>query len=72
VDGVGGLFPIVDDGVELSIGAFAREKPYELWHKVKFGNPGTAMGPQGVNTLSDMKDLLSALADSDMYPDATP
>ncbi len=69
-DGVGGSFPVVDDGVELSIGAFARDKPYELWHKVKFGNPGSVMTAQGVDSLSDMKDLLKALADSDAYPDA--
>jgi mono/diheme cytochrome c family protein len=52
-----------------SIGAFAREKPYEMWHKVKFGQLGSAMGPQGVDTLEDMKDLLKAASDPANFPD---
>lgn len=60
-------FPIAD-GAD-SVGSFARGKPYELWHKVKFGQQGSSMGPQGVDSLEDMKDLLAALSDEVAYPD---
>lgn len=52
-----------------SIGAFAREKPYEMWHKVKFGQLGSSMGPQGINTLQEMKDLFAATSDPVFFPD---
>lgn len=69
-DGIGGAFPI--EGGAISVGSHLRDKPYETWHKAKFGHPGSSMSPQGINTLSDMLDLYSALADTVMYPDPAP
>ncbi len=69
--GADGLLILFDNG-ELSIGSFARTKPYELSHKSKFGQPGSAMGPQGINTIEDMKDLFAALVDSTNFPDPAP
>lgn len=45
----------------LSLGDFARQKPYELQHKVVSGQLGSTMGPTPA-TLEDMKNLLKALA----------
>lgn len=69
-DGTGGAFSI-DGGAE-TVGSLLRNNPYETWHKVRFGNPGTAMGPQGIDDVSDLKDLYKALTNSVMYPDPTP
>ncbi len=61
------------DGTDLdlegrSVGEFVRDKPNELQHKVKFGQPGTAMGPQ-VTDLNQIKDLYKALTNTTTYPD---
>jgi mono/diheme cytochrome c family protein len=67
-NGIGGGFPI-DEGA-FSVGSFLRSKPYELWHKVKFGQLGSVvMDAQGIDTLEDMRDLYAALADETKYPD---
>jgi mono/diheme cytochrome c family protein len=68
-DGTGGAFEI-EEGA-LTVGSHLRNKPYETWHKVKFGQLGSAMLAQGINSLDDMKDLYAALADSEKYPDPT-
>jgi len=57
------------DGNEFSVGSFARANPYEIWHKIKFGTPGSSMGPQGINTVEEMNDILAALTNVDAYPD---
>lgn len=66
----GAAFPIADG--DFSVGSFARTKPYEMWHKVKFGQLGSPMTAQGIDTLEDMQDLLAATADVDAFPDPTP
>jgi mono/diheme cytochrome c family protein len=51
-----------------SVGSFLRAKPYEVQHKVKFGQPGTAMG----SLLTDVGDILNlylALTNATTYPD---
>ncbi|UCC81818.1 MAG: c-type cytochrome [Gemmatimonadota bacterium] len=61
-DGTG----IVVDG-SFSVGSFLRAKPYEVQHKVKFGQPGTAMGSL-VTDVSDVLDLYAALTNESNYP----
>ena len=51
-----------------TLGKFGREKPNELWHKVKFGQLGSSMA--GYNsTLQELKDLYTALQDTSKWPD---
>lgn len=64
VDGVGAI-----DNGNVTVGFHLRNKPYETWHKVKFGQPDSTMGAQGITTLADMKDLYAALSDSTNFPD---
>ncbi len=52
----------------MSTGKFTRSKPYEVQHKVKFGQLGSAMKKTPV-TLQQMKDLYKALADTTKFPD---
>jgi thiosulfate dehydrogenase len=59
---------IVVDG-EFTVGSFLRSKPYEVQHKVKFGQPGTSMGSELVTDIDDILDLYAALTDETMYPD---
>ncbi len=59
---------IVVDG-EFTVGSFLRAKPYEVQHKVKFGQPGTAMGSGLVTDIDDILDLYAALTDEANYPD---
>lgn len=60
---------ILVDGAAYTVGAHTRKKPYEDQHKVKFGHLGSSMYPVLANNpLSDIKDLLKALADDDKYP----
>ena len=58
---------ILVDG-SFSVGSFVRSKPYEVQHKVKFGQLGTDMGTL-VTDLGPMKNLYRALADEANYPD---
>ena len=51
-----------------SLGSFARNKPYELWHKAKFGEP-PAMAPGLVTATSDIKDMYKELSNEAKYPD---
>jgi mono/diheme cytochrome c family protein len=53
---------------EFTIGSFLRAKPYEVQHKVKFGQPGTAMGSI-LTEINDILDLYAALTDETTYPD---
>ncbi|MGD2215848.1 MAG: hypothetical protein PVJ64_03790 [Gemmatimonadales bacterium] len=58
---------IVVDG-EFTVGSFLRAKPYEVQHKVKFGQPGTSMGSI-LTDINDILDLYAALTDETNYPD---
>ncbi|NIN71726.1 MAG: c-type cytochrome, partial [Gemmatimonadetes bacterium] len=58
---------VVVDG-EFTVGSFLRAKPYEVHHKVKFGQPGTAMGSL-VTEITDILDLYAALTNETSYPD---
>lgn len=52
----------------MTAGKFTRSKPYEVQHKVKFGQLGSTMKPTTI-TLQEMKDLYKALSDTDKFPD---
>nr|NIN71623.1 hypothetical protein [Gemmatimonadota bacterium]NIO31333.1 hypothetical protein [Gemmatimonadota bacterium] len=52
-------------------GSFLRAKPYEVHHKVKFGQPGTLMGSL-VTDGNDILDLYLALTNAINYPDPSP
>lgn len=52
----------------LTLGQYSRSKPYEVQHKVKYGNVGTVMTGQFDITLSQMKDLFKALSDTVAFP----
>jgi mono/diheme cytochrome c family protein len=52
----------------MAVGAFTRNKPYEVQQKVKYGQLGSSMtGDFGI-TLSTMKDLFRAMADTIAFP----
>ncbi len=59
---------ILVDGT-FTIGSFLRAKPYEVQHKVKFGQPGTPMGSGLVTDINDIRDLYLALTNETNYPD---
>ena len=67
--GVAGTEILVDGS--FSVGSFLRAKPYELQHKLKFGQLGTAMGSL-VTDIDDMLDLYLALTNATTYPDPAP
>jgi len=52
----------------MTVGKFTRSKPNEVWHKVKFGQLGSAMTSTTGITLQNMKDLYKALTDTLVYP----
>lgn len=52
----------------MSTGEFTRKKPYEVQHKVKFGQLGSPMTATTGITLQDMKNLYKALADTIAFP----
>lgn len=53
----------------MSAGQFLRSKPNEVQQKVKFGTLGSAMVGHFDITLTQMKDLYKALADTTAFPD---
>ncbi|MDH5474388.1 MAG: c-type cytochrome [Cyclobacteriaceae bacterium] len=67
------------DGLDISlagkgIGGFARNKPYELQHKTKYGALGVTppmVGDYDI-TIDEMKDLLKALSSSTNFPTDIP
>lgn len=59
------------DGGKYTVGRHVRGKPYEDILKIKFGNPGSIMGPK-LTDINDIKDLFKALANTDNYPDEPP
>lgn len=52
----------------MTIGAFTRAKPYEVHHKVQYGQLGSTMLGQFSMTTAQMKDLYKALSDTTKYP----
>jgi len=54
-----------------SMGEFAREKPYEMQHKTRFGNLGSSPEMLGTGDvpLEDIKNMFKALANPANYPD---
>jgi mono/diheme cytochrome c family protein len=65
--GVDGKLILLENGT-LTLGKFLRTKPYEVQHKVKYGNPGSNMPAQFDIALSQMKDLYKTLADTVAFP----
>ncbi len=69
---------IMVDGGAYTVGGHVRSKPYEDQHKVKFGHLGSMMVPSqsqpllSESPLSDIKDLLKALANTTKYPNDKP
>ncbi len=66
------------DGTQLnmagaSVGELVRTKPYEMWHKFKFGafsdTSGVAMATGLVTDTTEMQDLYRALTNTVAYPD---
>ena len=53
----------------LSLGTFLRSKPYEVQHKIKYGQLGSAMVGEFDITITQMKDLYKALASTTTFPD---
>lgn len=52
----------------MTVGKFTRTKPYEVQHKVKYGQLGSSMtGAFGI-TLSQVKDLYKAISDTVAFP----
>jgi cytochrome c len=51
-----------------SLGDFVRGGPHESQHKIKNGHPGSIMNGLPDATLTDVKNLLKALADETKYP----
>ncbi|MCF6169978.1 MAG: c-type cytochrome [Bacteroidales bacterium] len=52
-----------------TVGKFTRSKPYEVHHKVKYGQLGSSMKGEFDMTLTDMTDLYKACADTTVFPD---
>lgn len=52
----------------MTLGAFTRSKANEVQHKAKYGQPGSGMSGKSDITLSQMKDLYKALADTTAFP----
>lgn len=51
-----------------AVGNFTRNNPHEAQHRIKFGHPGTAMTGFPNATVTDIKNLLKALANEIRYP----
>ncbi|PKP52667.1 MAG: hypothetical protein CVT92_08030 [Bacteroidetes bacterium HGW-Bacteroidetes-1] len=54
---------------EMSVGKFTRKKAYEVQHKVKFGQLGSAMVGATTMTEAQMKDLYKALSSETKFPE---
>lgn len=52
----------------MTLGKFTRSKPNEVQHKVKYGQLGSVMTGHFDISLSQMKDLYKAIADTTKYP----
>ncbi len=65
--GVDGKEILLENGTQ-SLGAFSRAKPYEVQHKVKFGQLGSLMNGAPL-TDDEMRQLYRALGDLGLFPD---
>ncbi|ROL60652.1 hypothetical protein D9V86_09180 [Bacteroidetes/Chlorobi group bacterium ChocPot_Mid] len=63
----GKQIPNLDGTTGMTVGKFARTKPNELQHKMKFGQLGSSMKATA-GTITDFKNLYKALADTTKYP----
>jgi len=63
----GKQIPNLDKTTGLTAGKYARSKPNELQHKIKFGKLGSAMKATA-GTLTDYKNLYKALSDTIQFP----
>ena len=66
-----------DDGTnilldEKGVGGFTRDKPYEVHHKVQYGQLGSSMAGEFDMTIDQMRNLYKALADEEKYPETLP
>lgn len=52
----------------MGVGAFTRNKSYEVQHKVKYGQLGTSMVGEFDMTLEDMRDLYKAISNTTTFP----
>ncbi|OFY49761.1 MAG: hypothetical protein A2W85_07845 [Bacteroidetes bacterium GWF2_41_31] len=57
---------------EKTLGAFLRSKPNEVQHKVHYGQLGSEMTGQFDITITEMKNLYKACADTEAFPDEVP
>ncbi len=64
----GKSIPNLDGTAGMTAGKFVRTKPNEAQHKVKFGQLGTAMKSIPSMTITDVKNLYKALADTVAFP----
>mgnify|MGYP002725486643 CR=1 FL=1 len=55
-----------------TLGKFTRSKPNEVQHKVKYGQPGSTMTGMFDATVTEVKDLYKAIANTDDFPDEVP
>jgi len=55
----------------VGVGGFTRSKPYEVQHKVKYGQLGSLMKGEFDITLGEMKDLYRALSNTTDFPNPT-
>jgi len=53
----------------LSLGKFVRSKPYEVQHKIKYGQLGSSMVGEFDITLNQVKDLYKAINNTTNFPD---
>lgn len=53
----------------MTVGKFTRTKPNELQHKIHYGQLGSSMGGKFNISVSEMKDLYKAMANTTTYPD---
>lgn len=57
---------IIMDGK--GVGAFTRQKSYEVQHKVKYGQLGTSMSGEFDMTVEEMRDLYKAITNTTNFP----
>ncbi len=58
-------------GDKTGVGQFLRNKPNEIWQKMKYGEPGQTpdMNAGIITTTSDLQDLYAELMNTTTYPD---
>lgn len=64
--GTNGMTILVES---MTVGEFTRTKPFEVHHKVKYGQQGSSMSGKFDITLNQVKDLYKAISDTAAFPD---